>query len=114
MDQIIKIRVSAEDKAAFEVAAQTAGLALSAWARSRLKVQEQFEEMTVGIHFGTREVAPILGEIAYYTNPNGAIRYPIIFTEDGWRFCRTPGSIDERGVIRDDVCKYARIVKPQT
>lgn len=37
MDQIIKIRVSADDKAAFELTAERSGLTLSAWCRTVLK-----------------------------------------------------------------------------
>ena len=40
MEETIKIRMSAEDKAAFEVAAQVAGLSLSAWCRMKLKEAE--------------------------------------------------------------------------
>lgn len=37
MDQFIKIRVSADDKAHFENAAEARGLNLSSWARMTLK-----------------------------------------------------------------------------
>lgn len=37
MDQIIKIRVSADDKAAFETAAAQADQSLSSWARGKLR-----------------------------------------------------------------------------
>ena len=48
------------------------------------------------------DLPPLIGEIAYVQHH--CLRHPIIFTEDGWTFCRRPNDINPAKIIRDDVC----------
>lgn len=55
---------------------------------------------------GMTDAAPLIGEIAYLKND--CVRHPIIFTHDGWQFCRAPESINLGDIERDDVCRNPR------
>ena len=49
------------------------------------------------------DAPPLLGEIAYLKSY--CVRFPIIFTYDGWQLCRPPHEIDPAKIERDEVCR---------